>query len=551
MSCFKVTRSFFPLSLALSCALTPVSAQEVLLGQPNAVLAPDEPITVAPSDETYGTTGGGFGTDIGSTSLAAPSVEAAGLVGAGSVGMDDAMWGATDGARAIALIDAAEPAALYSVDRLVRRVLVAGATPPENADGLLAARSRALVRFGAAEEASSLAGAAGRDASPALRRARAEAALIVGRDETLCEKDVLGADAPPSSGGTDTFWSGLRAYCLARTGDPLAAVAVNAMVELGSVDPSDAPLLEALVDESLIDYVPVPHASALTPLRIAMLRSMGRANKPSIESAPLPMIAGLFALESTGAKGALIAAQRLEAVGAIETLVLREMYVSFADSVDGALGRRAKAVRDAEKTPDVTAIGDALVAAAGANGKGGFAQLARVMAPMVLRIPTDRAQGMNGAAGYALRDSMLLGGYTEEAGAWSQMQGATTPEERADVAAVMAVADADWSAAWTRPFGDTLRARTRGGDEHARRALASLAGLGIALRPDLPDEGILKAARERKVAETVLSAAAMLGSESPPTARTLDTVIRALREVGLEDEARSIAIETMISERWR
>lgn len=550
MSCFKTTRSLLSLPLVLCCALAPASAQETALGQPSDARAPDEPITVAPSDETYGavggTAGGGFDADIGSTALAAPSVEAAGLVGAGALGLDDAMWGATPGARAIALIDAAEPTALHAVDRLLRRVLVAGATPPEGADGLLAARARALIRFGAAEEASSLAGAAGRDASPALRRARAEAALIVGRDETLCEKDVLGADAPADPGGTDAFWPGLRAYCLARTGDPLAAVAVNAMVELGSVDPTDAPLLEALVDESLIDYVPVPHASTLTPLRIAMLRSMGRVNRPSIESAPLPMIAGLFALESTGAKGALIAAERLEAVGAIDTKILREMYVSFADAVDGPLGQRAKAVRDAGKAPEAEAMGRALVATAG----DGFAQFARVMAPMAARIPADRARGLN-TLGYALRDAMLLGGFTGEAGAWSREQGTATPEERADIAAVMAVADAGWSDAWTRDFGDILRARTRGGDEHARRALASLAGLGIAPRPDMPDEGILRAAREQKVAETVLTAAAMLGTESPPTARTLDTVIRALRRVGLEEEARRIAIEAMIAERWR
>lgn len=550
MSCFKATRSLLPLSLVLCFGAPPAVGQDVLLGQPSAIGDSDEPVTVSPT-EGYDIGETGFGAAIGSTSLDAPSMEAAGLAGAESLGLTEGMWSTTTGAQAIALIDAAVPGPLYTVNRLVRRVLVAGATPPEGSDGLLAARARALIRFGAAEEASSLAGAAGRSPGAALRRARAEAALIVGRDETLCEKDVLGADAPEQTGtDADRFWPALRAYCLARTGDPLAAVAVNAMVELGSVEPTDAPLLEALVDESLIDYVPIPHASMLTPLRIAMLRSIGRANKPAIESAPLPMIAGLFSLESTGAEGALIAAERLEAVGAIETKILREMYISFADDVSGTLGDRARAVRDADKTPDARAIGDALIARAGSAGRGGFAQLARVFAPMAMRIPSARAAEMN-TVGYALRDAMLLGGFSKEAGAWSAAQTATTPEEVADVAAVMAVADAEWSARWQRGYGDTLRLRTRGGDEHARRALASLAGLGIALRPTLPDEGLLGTAREGKVAETVLSAATAIGAESPPTARMLDTVIRALREVGLEDEARMIAIEAMITERWR
>ncbi len=546
MFCSKVIKPLIFIPIAMLAGAAPAIAQEVLLGQPNALSDPDEPITIAPTD---GYSVGGFDAGIDSTSLDAPSVEAAGLAGAGSLGLSDGMWGATTGPRAIALIDAAQPTQLYTVNRLVRRVLVAGATPPENSDGLLASRARALTRFGAAEEAASLAGAAGRDPGIELRRARAEAALIVGRDETLCEKDVLGSDPPTATKG-DSFWPSLRAYCLVQTGDPLAAVAVNAMVEMGSVEPTDAPLLEALVDESLIDYVAVPHASMLTPLRIAMLRSMGRANRPAIESAPLPMIAGLFALESTGADGALIAAERLEAVGAIETLILREMYVSFADGVDGPLGERAKAVKDAAESPDATAIGDALIAAAQSGGTGGFSQLARVLAPAAARIPVNEADTL-GATGYALRDAMLLGGFVTEAGAWSDAQGTKTLPEEADIAAVMAIADPNRATGWNRDHGDTLRLRTRSGDEHARRALASLAGFEIALRPNLPDEGFLKAARDGKTAETVLWSAAEIGKESPPTARTLDTLIRALREIGLGEEARAIAIEAMITERWR
>lgn len=542
----KAIKSLIFSPFAILIGVAPVFAQEVLLGQPNLTTDPDEPITIAPSD---GHSVGGFDAGIDSSSLEAPSIEAAGLAGAGTLGLDEGMWGATTGARAIALIDAAEPTQLYSVNRLVRRVLVAGATPPEDSDGLLAARARALIRFGAAEEAASLVGAAGRDPGIELRRARAEAALIVGRDETLCEKDVLGTTQPKGAEG-DNFWPSLRAYCLARTGDPLAAVAINAMVELGSVETTDAPLLEALVDESLIDYVPIPHASILTPLRIAMLRSMGRANRPAIESAPLPMIAGLFALESTGADGALIAAERLEAVGAIETIILREMYVSFADGVDGPLGQRAKVVKNADESPDADAIGDALVSAARSGGTGGFSQLARVLAPAAARIPASKASAL-GAKGYALRDSMLLGGFVAEAGEWSKAQGTKTIAERADIAAVMAIADTDQLTGWQREFGDTLRLRTRNGDEHARRALASLAGFDIALRPSLPDEGFLKAAREERTAETVLWSAAEIRKESPLTARTLDTLIRALREIGLDKEARTIAIEAMITERWR
>lgn len=525
---------------------TPAFAQQVLLGQPEDVQGNNEPVTVDPGSAYDGD--GGFSTDIGSSSLEAPSAEAAGLQGAAALGLTQDMWGGTDGATAIALIQEAAPSGLYTVNRLVRKTLVAGATPPENATGMLARRADALVRFGAAEDASSLVSAAGNNLDDDLRRSRAEAALIVGRDEVLCGKDML---EPGSPADEDGFWTTLRGYCLAQTGDKLAPVAISAMLELGNINSLDAPLLEALVDESLVDYVSVPHASALTPMRIAMLRSLGRANYQIVESAPLPMIAGLFALESTGAKGALLAAERLEAVGAIETNVLREMYVSLANEVDATpVAARAKAVRDAEKTPDAKAMGDALIAAARAKGVGGFAQLGRVLAPAAAKLQPGAAADM-GAKGYALRDAMLMGGFTREAGAWSDAQGAKSLVEQADVAAVMAVADPGWPGTWRREYGDALRARARDGDEHARRSLAALAGFDIALKPKLPDEGALKAAREGRIAEAVLLASADMAKETPVSAKTLDTTIRVLRSVGLENDARGIAVEAMITARWR
>ena len=547
MNCFSKTLR----TALLACsALISVSAfaQTSELGAPSSADNPGEPVTVAPGGTEYDSSGIDAGID--STSLEAPSIEAAGLEGAGALGLTQDMWGTTSGAEAIALVDASKPTRLYTVNRLIRRTLVAGAKPPENSDGLLASRANALIRFGAAEEASSLAGVAGSEAEGSLGRTQAEAALIVGRNEVLCGKDLLDPATTPKDTG-DGFWPALRAYCLAQSGDPLAGVAINAMLELGSIDPIDAPLLEALVDETLIDYVAVPHASALTPLRIAMLRSMGRANYQIVDSAPLPMIAGLFALESTGAKGAVVAAERLEAVGAVETQVLRELYISLADEVDaGPVGNRAKAIKAISKEPTSKGIGDALIAAAQRDGVGGFAQMARVLAPFAAKLPPSAASGLGGV-GYAIRDAMLLGGFVREAGTWSDAQGPKSPVEQADVAAVMAVADPDWPGTWSRQYGNLLRERARNSDEHARRALASLAGFDIALKPILPEQGYLKAAAEGKTAEVALASAAALGADVSPKAKTLDTAIRALRRIGLEDDARRIAIEIVITERWR
>ena len=198
----------------------------------------------------------------------------------------------------------------------------------------------------------------------ALKRVGAEADLIIGREDQLCKSGVADPDKTPKD-DPDGFWATLRGYCLARSGDPLAAVAIAAMQEIGKVDPEDAALLEAIVDKDLAEYIPNPAAEKLTPLRIAMLRRLGRSVGLMADRAPLSMIAGLFALESTTPKGAVQAAERLEAAGSISTKTLVDLYIRHADALgDGALGQRAKAVRDALKAPDANRIGNLLLSTA-------------------------------------------------------------------------------------------------------------------------------------------------------------------------------------------
>ena len=536
-------RRALALSVTLGWLASPALAQQVPLGQPSAIPVADEPITVAPTPGLRAPDG--FGVPIDGTSLDAPSAEAAGLLGTQALGLPADMWTGSTAADALAAVRGVEPTWLWRVNALLRRTLVAGALPPEGADGLLAERAAALLRFGAAEDAAKLTGAAGNIDADALRRASAEADLLIGREKEVCDRLALlkGEDV-------DGFLATLRGYCLARAGDPLAPVAVAAMRELGRVDPLDAELLEAIVDESLREYVATPPAQELTPIRIAMLRRLGRSVSTMADQAPLKMLAGLYALESTSPDAAVKAAERLEAAGSIPTRTLVELYALHVDDLnDPVLRERAATVSEMLEQPDARRIGAALLKAARERGPQAFARMARLLAPVAATLPASDAGGL-GPEGYAIRDALLLSGKIAQAGRWSDAQGPKPPADEADSAALLAIADRNWPGGWRREWGDALRDRARQGDENARRALGALAGFGIGPGPELPSEGYLGAAREGRVAEAIFGVASALNAEKPPSARTLDTTIRALRDAGLEADARAVAIEAMLLGRW-
>ena len=519
----------------------------VELGAPTTVALPNEPITVAPGE---GLATEGFGAPIAAAPIAAPSSAAAGLVGAGALGLQADMWQGTSAAAAIAAVNSAQPNHLWRANALLRRALIAGATPPENADGLLAARADALLRFGAAEDAASLLSAAGADSDPSLQRAGAEADLIIGREDDLCKSGLADPDTAPKDDG-DGFWATLRGYCLARSGSPLASVAIEAMREIGTVNADDAALLEAMGDKELAEYIANPAASELTPVRIAMLRRLGRTVGAMADQAPLSMIAGLYALESTSPEGAIRAAERLEAAGSIPTKRLVDLYIRHAEKLDDSeLSSRATFIRDALKAPDAGRIGGGLIETARSHGVDAFARVARALAPVAATLPPGAAAGMNPAAAYAIRDALLLGGKVREAGIWSDAQGPRYGFDLADNNALFAIADANWPGGWQREWGDELRNRAGSGDENARRSLAALAGFKIGPAPRLKIEGYLEAADNDRTAEAVFGALAAVNAESPVSAKTLDAVIRAMIAVDLRDDARAIAIEAMIKARW-
>lgn len=525
-------------------------AQTRELGAPSDVPIFGEPVTVSPGSSALEAVNGGFSDDIGSQTLDAPSEQASGLVAAPSAGLSQAMWAGTNGETALQSVSSAKPMRYHALNTLLRRALIVSAAPPTEADGFLSTRAEALLRFGAAEDASSLLGVQPFSENPDRARTSAESALLIGRDDELCGLVLAEPEATDSRVDAD-FWATLRGYCLATSGDPLAPVAIGAMRDIGRIEPADALLLEAVLDESIAEFVPMPATETLDPLRLAVLRRLGRAGGQIVERAPLAIVSGLYAVESTGARGGLLAGERLEQAGSLTTPELRRLYASLSQTEgETPVEQRARAMGRALAEPSVESIGDALILAARAQTIGGIAQAARVLSESANGLPDTDAQGA-GSRGYAIRDGFFLAGDSQSAIRWAAAQGSTNPIELADTAALAAIADPLSAGSWQREHGDILRDRAKGGDEHARRSLAALAGFEIAPRPKLPNEGFLAAARQGRSAEAVFAVAAALQSEDPVSARTLDTVIRTLRAAGLDEDARKLAIEVMLSARWQ
>ncbi len=536
------------LAVWLFLAATSAFSQSSTLGLPTAEPLPNEPVTIGPGESLRDSQPETDG--ISASEISTVSAEAAGLVASRVSGLPENMWQGSTGADAIAAVDSATPGELWRVNALIRRALISGALPPENADGLLARRAAALLRFGAAEEAASLAGVDGSADDPELRRVSAEADLIIGRGDAICKSPAVLPENLPEN-DPDKFWTTLRGFCLAKSGDPLAAVAIAAMREVGGIDTRDAELLEAMIDEGLADFVAPPLPENLTPLRIAILRRLGKPLAGMAETAPLKTLAGLFALESTPSRGAVIAAERLEAAGSISTKSLVELYKLHAENLgDDDVGRRAKSVTAGIKSSDAQSLGNFLIQTAQARGAESFTRMARALSPQIARLSPSAAKGM-GAAGYAIRDALLLDGQIRAAGLWSDNQGTRSLFDTADTNALFAIADPAWPGVWQREWGDVLRERARDGDENARRALGALAGFKIGPGPRLPNEGYLAASRDGRIAETIFGASAAINLESPASARTIDTLIRALTAAGLNEDARAIALEAILKARWR
>lgn len=496
---------------------------------------------------------------IESGSLAELDPWAVGGIGRGETALPRSLWSKSDPVALTALFDRI-PAAPGSpaAARLFRQALLSPSDAPPG-DAVLAARKRyeTLARLGAADELVGMvagSGEAKRDPGIALYATQAD--LARGRLRDACRRaETIQPDTPPP------FVLRLRALCfadagekegadlaleVARTagaGDPWFQTAVGVM---NGAAPARAPL--ARFDTSLNAEASIA-AKLRTPPTNALVNASALALSIVARSETSPP-----ALRAQAAWKALkqyaIAPDVARAAGRGETGATPSALGLAVSRVEAASGPYAQAL----------AIEGALKTA---KPQGDFTAMSRLFASDIARLPID--PGTAPAATTFTRAMVAVGDY-RAAHAWRRI--ADTVASDAGVLGILDVAltvsrndtqNAHFAA--DRRI-DTAAARTGGLVTRDLMAMDAL-GLGIGaaaqgyVARNLPAPGrkpdpalmtqLTTAAGRGAVGETAIYAGMAVGDGAETLdAGALAQVIAALRTVGLQEAARTVAIEAVI-----
>ena len=498
------------------------------------------------------------------------------------------MWSGSRRSRIEALLSrlpAAAPSA--AMRRLALALLASRAQPPAGegeAGALVLARVGRLVAMGARDPALSLLRAAAPPgAVEATARIRNDGLLAAFDLDAVCEP-IFGK----AGGAGDDYWRRLRILCQAHAGlIEAATLGLELLLESAAVPDQvfdDTIYAMAGLAEPVVD----PRADP-TPLRVAAWR-LAQLPIPAqavARAAPdvLPAIVG--APESLPGTR-LQAAERAEAAGALSVEALRDLYREMAfssdehadalvlvESLEPSLGRSLmlQAI-EAETAPALRAE---LLAAALALGdaQGAHRTVASALAHAVRAIPSAPEHvWFSGAAARAL----LAAGERDAAASWYALASAEAPRNgQAARAAVrlwpLMLLSAQEVRLQRAPFETwlALRADEGGGAVALVRAnwLAVLVdALGGPIDPEVWDHllaaersmaalapapalahGLRAAAEGGQVGETVLMALLLLGNGGPAAAglAVVGPVVAALETVGLQEEARAIALEAALA----
>ena len=462
---------------------------------------------------------------------------------------------------------------------LARRLLLSDARAPAGeglGSNLLAIRIERLIAGGETEAANQLiALAAARAPDPALARAEVDGFLLAGDNAGACARI---SDAV--RGNSDPYWLKGLTFCRAlRAERATARLAVDLLRELGETgDEAFFVLVRALNGDPAARIESLTEA---TPLHLAMMRAANmEIPADAVAGAPPAVVRAIAAAPNASDEVRLDAAERAAAAGILPVERVAQIYGGFvfeADAVENAIeiaryaeGAWANALLYRLGRERNDAAGQAEVAQASmrrARARGGFVTAARIYAPTIRELEPGAALDFAIAE---LVPAMLAAGDSEAAAAWyARAEGAVATAlwplmqiARGPVA--MPLAD-EAPRVWLQARADLPEA-----ERYAAAALVFtlLEALGHEIAADdwetlfegqlrvpttMPApalwRGLGAAAAAGAVGETVLMVLLVLGEPGPAgaNATTLGAVVEALGAVGLEDEARAIALEAVLA----
>lgn len=588
-------------TLALTATLlsgTPIAAQET---DANGVQdAPPAPVRLMPRvfaptpDEQSGKPDApripsSLGSAVQVDSLEGVDPDSAGVLTPAEGGLPVDMWADTSRPMARKLLMRLPVAASsQAMRRLMRRLLLSVATAPVGEGepgGLATLRVGLLANMGELTGVETLLAAVPtRQGQNSLERMEAEVRLLSGDHARACA--LAGGRMATEDAVSDVFWNKLFIFCQALAGQPeQAALGVALLRELGVDDDVFFALADALTSGVAPQIVSLP---APEPLHLAVAR-VAKADLPGdvIASNRPAVLRAIATSPNVPVTVRLEAAERAESAGALPADVLRQLYMSvdfkpteLASAVsiaDKQRGPRSRALlyRAALAQTVPTARAEAVALALNLGREGGrFASTASAFVDILRDIPPTG--DLVWFAADAVR-ALLVAGDSSAAEAWLDVL-----RQRAGFDAASAVqlrgllpllrlaeseASADWSVENLREWWETVKA-----DETARDRAAVLYSLFAARGEQVPEylwipllEGaerspvvlphpavwhrLAGAADAGRVAETVALALIALGDGGAAQADPLilERVLGALYRIGLENDARALAVEAALA----
>ncbi len=548
--------------------------------------AAPEPAPAAEINKPTPAKSGAAGIEVGTVSAIDP--ETVGLMTAAEGGFGTDLWvGSRRGSIEILLPRLPAGTASHAVFGLKRRLLLSASQVPEGPSAgasLLGVRVRRLAATGDPKTLALLDAAATSLVDQSLATIKIEQQFLAGDTENACARVRVHVRQYRSP-----YWQKALITCQA-LGGQFGAVALGLEL-LAEGDAGVAPgfrgVLTAMAEKQDRLKATVIDPS---PLLIALLRA-ARMVPDGLElgGAEPGVLRAIAALEHLPADMRVVAAERSEAMGIATAEALRAVYEAIAFTAEqkgnalNAAGEmspplgRALLYQAAKAEPVPSARAEILRRVwRDGRASGMFATAARTYLDLALTLaPAGELAWLAADMGRAL----LAAGQGETALAWFALaneQAAGAPEAARAAAALWpllrlhAPSEAvPWEparlAAW-HDLGDD-------GDPAARRARAALLlSLFEALGEDIGDEawepllegplaasvrmpspalwrGLFAASRGLRVGETVLMALLVLGDEGPAAAapQVLNAVVSSLRLIGLEADARAIALEAALA----
>lgn len=576
--------------VALSFAIFATAAS--VLAQTNQAptpLIPQEGTPLAPSPATTETAPRPWTDDnVQIRPLAAVDFSAAGLIDAQNGGYPVTVWSGSEREALVSLISRLSPAMSPSAQAMAKRLLISTAEPPIGPQttnpSLLSARAAKLINLGFTAEGLALA-QINREAPDAnLTRTLIYSSFLFGKYQDGCQRvaQALTQDATIE-------WLKANTFCRAKEGDSVGAeISAGLLRDQQVDDPGFFSLLNALNDS----HAKIEGVDGKSTLHVAMLRAANRPLPAEVLSGASPGSLRALAEAPGPAALTLLAAEKACTYGAIMPEDLRNAYTlirfeatDLANAKTGAPGYRdsrgnALFYQAGLVQPTAAQRAEMLSLALKNAVAQGLPPLlvGQTLSDQVRNIPP--AVDLAWFAPDAVR-MLLAAGDIASAKTWQALllqqsaAGKVEPMQNpAITAALLQIADREaahdvneWLVQWYGAASAGVAPETR--DRRATLLLIFLEALGYDAPSDIWQKlytstagsfpgneapapilyGLRAAARDKKLGETILFSLLALGQDGPGKAdtATLAAVIAALRGVGLESDARQIALEAALA----